>query len=142
MTERRVAVFFYGSFMDRAVLARQGVVPDELTVARLPGFALRLQGLANLVPAADEIVYGLVAHLTHDEVSRLYAHLPGGGTAYAPEAVLVQTMAGDWRPALCYNAPPAPPAAPPPEYLAHLLTPAREHGFPAWYCQRLAALAT
>ena len=38
MTEPKVVTFFYGSYMDPAVLRGIGVVPDRVEVARLPGF--------------------------------------------------------------------------------------------------------
>ncbi|MGI8856872.1 MAG: gamma-glutamylcyclotransferase family protein [Thermomicrobiales bacterium] len=138
MAEAAVWTFFYGSFMNRTVLARQGVTLGEAEVSRLPGFAIRMQLLSNLVPDENACVYGILARLTHHELGRLYSHLPGtAGDAYHPDAVLVQTRAGDWRPALCYIAPPLEPAPAATDYLDDLLVAAQEYAFPDWYLHRL-----
>src|SRR5262245_14861596 len=115
MAELRAWVFFYGSFMDPALLEQRGIVPDEIEVVRLPGYAISIGPLANLTPSAADCVYGVLVRLTHRELDRLYAHLPSSaGARYLPEAVLVQTEAGLWRPALSYVAPPLEPAPPAP----------------------------
>src|SRR4051812_6225718 len=147
MAERAVWTFFYGSFMHPAVLARQGVALDGAEVTSLPGFAIRMQPLSNVVPEEGGCVYGLLARLGHPELARLYAHLPdatGTGTVapgdravYLPEAVLVRTRAGAWRAALCYVAPVAEPRPAAPAYLDHILEAAREHRFPDWYVRQL-----
>jgi hypothetical protein len=143
MAEAAVRTFFYGSFMNRTVLARQGVAPGEMEVARLPGFEIRMQPLSNVVPDDRSCVYGILARVTHRELDRLYRHLPGavGGT-YLPDAVLVQTRAGAWQPALCYIAPPLEPAPAATDYLDSVLVAAREYAFPDWYLHQLARART
>jgi hypothetical protein len=44
-----VWVFCYGSFINRQVLARGGLVPDRVEVARLWGFDILTETLATLV---------------------------------------------------------------------------------------------
>jgi hypothetical protein len=129
MAERRVAVFFYGSFMDRAVLEQRGYTPADVEVARLPGFDIRFAPLATLVPAGRKMsVYGLVATATHVELERIYGE--AWVSSYRPEAVIVRTMAGRRLPALVYIAWGATPPAPSDDYIEHILRPAREYGFP------------
>jgi hypothetical protein len=138
VAELRVWVFFYGSFMNRALLEQRGIVLDQIEVVRLPGYAISIGPLANLTPSAADCVYGILVRLTHRELAHLYSDLPSAaGTPYLPEAVLVQTESGCWRPALSYVAPPSAPVPPTPDYLEHILSAARAYRFPAWYIERL-----
>ena len=139
MAGPQVWVFFYGSFMNRALLEQRGIVADQVEVVRLPGYAISIGPLANLTPSAADCVYGILVRLTHRELDHLYADLPSAATRYLPEAVLVQTEAGSWRPALSYVTLPFESAPPAPDYLGHILSAAREYRFPDWYIQRLEA---
>jgi hypothetical protein len=83
-------------------------------------------------------VYGIVATATHPQLTRLYAHAQDVlGEIYLPEAVLVETQAGKWRPALCYICPVMEPRPPANDYIDRIVKPAREFGFPGWYVDRL-----
>ena len=44
----QVRVFFYGSFINRHVLARAGYHPDKVEVARLDGHDISLRPLATM----------------------------------------------------------------------------------------------
>jgi hypothetical protein len=136
MAEPKVRVFFYGSFMSRQVLARGGLVPERVEVARLWGFDIQIETLATLVRSDRSCVYGIVCEATHAELRCLYGQDWLGGT-YLPEAVFVETEGGRLVPALCYIAPSRPPASPADDYLDWITGPARDHGFPAWYIERL-----
>jgi hypothetical protein len=135
-----VRVFFYGSYMNRRVLAEVQLAPERLDVARLDGYEIRIAPRANLVPTPGVCAYGLLASATHQELARLYAHAQAQlGEVYVPHPVLVQTRDGGWHPALCYLShtmleQPADAA-----YVDRILEPAREHAFPAWYIECLAA---
>jgi hypothetical protein len=138
MMEPTAWTFFYGSFINLEVLKHVDLVPERYEVARLNGFDIRIQPLANLVRSGQHCVYGIVAPATHAELDRLYAYARDGlGGTYLPEAVLVETMDGTWRPALCYIAPTmeAKPASN--DYIDRIVGPAREYGFPDWYISRL-----
>jgi hypothetical protein len=138
MSDPKVRVFFYGSYMNRAVLREVDIAPDRLEVARLDGHDIRIAPRANLVPSGRDCVYGVIAEATHAELARLYAHARDVlGEVYLPHPVLVQTPAGAWWPALCYIAPSMTPRRPEPDYVERILAPARELGFPAWYVVRL-----
>ena len=138
MTEPRVWVFFYGSYMNFDVLQEVGLVPERWESARLDGFDIRIQPRANVVPSDQHCVYGIVATATHEELARLYAHAQDVlGEVYLPQAVLVRTLAGLWRPALCYVCPEMPPRPPDNAYVARIVEPARDFGFPKWYVARL-----
>jgi len=79
-----------------------------------------------------------VATGTHVELARLYDHAENVlGGCYLPEAVLVETRAGRWMPALCYIAPQLSGEAAAADYVERIASPAREHGLPEWYIERI-----
>jgi hypothetical protein len=133
-----VRVFFYGSYINRAVLAEVGLSPGSWEVAKLGGFDITIAPLANLVRSERDLVYGILATATHDELRRLYAHAQEvlGGT-YLPEAVLVETDEGMVCPALCYISPSMEPAPAAAGYVDRIAGPARDYGFPDWYVERI-----
>jgi hypothetical protein len=128
-------VFFYGSFINLDVLAQGGFKPQHVETAKLCGFDLHFQPLANLVRSDQRCVYGILCAATHDELAGLYGQ--AWVETYLPEAVLVEMKDGRLAPALCYLAPPLPAAAPKGDYLDRIIGAARQHGFPQWYVQRL-----
>jgi hypothetical protein len=140
----KVWVFFYGSYMNLDVLREVQLAPDRWEVARLSGFDVRIAPRANLVRSPADSVYGILATATHDELARLYAHARDVlGETYLPEPVLAEALdGGQLRPALCYLAPAMAPAPAAPDYLARILGPARDLGFPAWYLDRLASFSS
>jgi hypothetical protein len=138
MAEPTVWTFFYGSYINLDVLKGAGFVPRRWEVARLPGFDLDVRPLANLVRSDRHTVYGLLALGTHGELDRLYAHARDVlGQTYLPEAVLAQTLDGRWVPALCYLAAAMEPRPAAGDYIDRIAGPARAHGFPDWYVERI-----
>ena len=103
MEPRRIAVFFYGLFMDATQLSAKGVSPVNIRRASLPDFALRIGQRATLVPESKNRVHGLLMDLTHEEIDRLYAE--PSVSMYRPEAVLCELQDGSTAPALCFNLP-------------------------------------
>jgi hypothetical protein len=136
MSAPKVRVFFYGSFINRQVLAKGGLVPERVEVGRLWGFDIAIETLATLVRSDQHCVYGIFCEATHDELRRLYGQDWLGG-AYLPEAVLVEAGEGRLVPSLCFIATTRPPARPADDYLDWIIGPAREYGFPSWYIARL-----
>lgn len=136
MTPRRIAVFFYGLFMDVNLLKKKGARPVRVRRARLPGFQLRIGQRATLLPDSESCAYGLVMELMHSEVERLYSE--ASVRAYQPEAVLVELADGSRVPALCFNlsTPPGPEEANP-EYAAKLRDLARKLGLPKTYADTI-----
>ncbi|HEX8174660.1 MAG TPA: gamma-glutamylcyclotransferase family protein [Pyrinomonadaceae bacterium] len=138
MTESRVWVFFYGSYMNFDVLKDVNLVPEQWEAARVNGYDIVIQPRANLVRSDRQCVYGILVTATHVELSRLYAHAQDVlGETYLPEPLLAETLSGTWRPALCYIAPSmeAKPAAN--DYVGRIVKAAREFNFPEWYIERL-----
>ena len=138
MQEYKVLTFFYGSYMNLAVLKEVGIAPEQWEVARLSGYDITIAPRANLVRSGQHCVYGIVARLTHEELTQLYAHAQDMlGETYLPEAVLVETLEGKWLPALCYFCHDMKPRPAANDYVNRITAPAREYGFPDWYIARL-----
>jgi cation transport regulator ChaC len=133
-----VWTFFYGSYMNRDVLAEVDFQPRQIEVAKLSGFDIRIAPLANLVESDRGVVYGILASGTHAELERLYAHAEHVlGGIYLPRPVLAERLDGSYRPALCYIAPRMADASPDRDYVQRILEPARRLGFPDWYLEHL-----
>jgi hypothetical protein len=132
MASRRIDVFFYGLFMDVALLQQQGIQPANVRRARVEGFDLAIAERATLVPRAARTVFGILMSLTHADVTHLYAD--ASLQDYRPEAVLAITEDSQSIPALCYNltTPPTGPGANR-AYAAALLALARRLGLPDAY---------
>jgi hypothetical protein len=136
MTKTKTRVFFYGSFINRQVLARAGLNLEQFEVARLWGFNIVIDTLATLARSDRHCVYGIACEVTHEELRALYAQDWLGGM-YLPEAVVVETEGARLLPALCFISPDRLPARPDNHYLDWIITPARQYGFPDWYIEHL-----
>ena len=84
-TVRRIDVFFYGLFMDEALLREKGLSPEGRRPARVEGFRLVIGERATLVPCAGAEAHGVLFSLTPGEVDALYSE--ASVSAYRPEAV-------------------------------------------------------
>ena len=131
----KVSVFFYGSFINLGVLGEVGLVPEDVRVAKLEGYDILIQPVANLVHSSGNTVFGVVCRATHAELESLYRRT--WVETYLPHPVLVETMEGVRVPALCYLSPSREVTAADRHYLDRILGPAREYGFPAWYLERI-----
>lgn len=100
---RRITVFFYGLFMDAALLRAKGINPLEVGQASVKNFSLVIGARATLVPSEGQKVHGVVFSLTHEEVDALYSE--ASVSSYRPEAVLAELSDGEITPALCFNLP-------------------------------------
>jgi gamma-glutamyl AIG2-like cyclotransferase len=135
-------VFFYGLFMDTAVLEAKGVRSTQSRLAVVRGWALRIGQRATLVPAPDEAVHGVLMALPLADVERLYAE--ASVQMYRPVAVLVETAAGAVAgeatavAGLAYVLPEPPaPAERNPEYATKLRALAQRLGLPGEYCRSI-----
>ncbi|HEY7607910.1 MAG TPA: gamma-glutamylcyclotransferase family protein [Alphaproteobacteria bacterium] len=134
--KRRIAVFFYGLFMDEALLREKGVQPRRRRLASVENFRLVIGARATLVPSANAAAHGVLYSLTHGDVDALYAD--DSVRAYRPEAVAARLADGSVVPALCFNLP-APPSAEErnPHYAARLRALAERIGLPPDYVSSL-----
>jgi Gamma-glutamyl cyclotransferase, AIG2-like len=132
MSQRRADVFFYGLFMDQDLLRSNGLQPENVELASLPGMTLRLGERAALFPDARGRVHGVVMSLTLDELQRLYSD--PGVHSYRPQAVLIHPQSGGTVAALCYNLPDPPaPGSRNPDYAEKLRAVGRKVGLPREY---------
>jgi len=134
---RRVPVFFYGSFMRPDVMARGGLVPDTVEVARLGGFQIRIDPHASISRSDQHSIYGILVRATHEELALLYGR--DGVGVFLPEAVIVELRDGRLQPATCYVSPAHGNAPADADYLERLLAAAAAHGLPRWYLDHLAS---
>ena len=133
---RKIDVFFYGLFMDEALLQAKGINSPNLRVAFVPGFQLRIGKRAALVPIPAQRVFGVIASLSHTQLERLYAET--SVRDYKPEAVLAHLLAGEILAALCFNLVETPSADDHnPEYAAKLRALAAKLQFPLDYASSI-----
>ncbi len=133
----KVKVFFYGSYMNLDVLKEVDIIPADVDVVSLPGFELVIAPRANIIPSADETVYGIVASLKHEELERLYSEHSQKilGQTYLPEAVIVKDQKGNIEPALTYICYDLIPGDVEGDYVERIAKPAEKLGFPDDYIQ-------
>lgn len=128
----RIDVFFYGLFMDEALLREKGINPENRRIAFVENFSLVIGDRATLVSCEGSTVYGVLFSLTHSEVDALYSE--DSVSAYRSEAVLAKLADGSVAPALCFNLP-TPPSADErnPHYASKLRNLAEQIGLPPNY---------
>ena len=129
---KRLDVFFYGLFMDEALLKEKGVNPENRRLAAVENFKLIIGERATLVPASGETVHGVLFSLTQAEIDSLYAE--PSVSEYRPEPVVARLRNGEAIPALCFNLPEPPSSSERnPHYAARLKELAGRIGLPAEY---------
>lgn len=127
-----VDVFFYGLFMDEALLKEKGANPQNRRLASVENFKLVIGQRATLVPSSGDTVHGLLFSLTQTEIDSLYAE--PSVRQYRAESVVARLRNGEVVSALCFNLP-EPPAATErnPQYAERLKTLAEHIGLPMEY---------
>src|SRR5688572_6813401 len=137
MTPLSTHVFFYGLFMDTAVLEAKGISAPAGQPGVVRDWALRIGRRATLVPERGRSVYGIVMTLPLPELDRLYQE--ASVQLYRPVAVLVELERAAAVPALAYvlSEPPAPEEGNP-EYAAALRALAARLGLPGEYVASIA----
>lgn len=129
---RRIDLFFYGLFMDEALLREKGINPVNRRMASVENFSLVIGARATLVPRPNRRVHGVIFSLTHAEVDALYGE--ASVSVYRPEALLAQLADGSVIPALCFNLPTQPSKEERnPQYVLKLRELAERIGLPQSY---------
>jgi len=96
-------VFFYGLFMDEALLEKKGVTVGSAEVGYLDDFALRIGERATLFRSPGARSYGVVMRISSGQVEHLYSEKSVAD--YVPESVCVELLGGGNLEAKCYNLP-------------------------------------
>lgn len=137
--EKKVWVFFYGSYINLDVLKEIDISPECFDIAKLSGFDIVIHPHANLIPSFEHSVFGILTTASHSELERLYKDhaLDVLGELYLPEAVIVQTLDGTLQSALCYIAPKMKAALAENDYIDRIVGPARHYDFPKSYIKHL-----
>jgi hypothetical protein len=134
-TPKRIAAFFYGSFIRKEVMALGGLLPSSIEVVKLSGYDIAFDPHANIFRSDQHAVCGVLVHASHEELHKLYAR--DGVGVFLPEAVIVETSNGRLLPAMCYMPPMRGTEPPDLVYVERIIDAALQHEFPAWYVDRL-----
>lgn len=135
MKAEYVAVFFYGLFMDKSLLASKGINPSRATVGYVDGYGLRIGRRATLVPDETNRAYGVLMKLRTEDVRTLYSE--ESVADYISESVSVMLPDGTLEPAVCYNLPESKLEGTNPQYVNSLLILAGKLGLPGEYLQHI-----
>lgn len=131
-TGARVELFFYGLFMDEALLRAKGLNPLNRRAACLQDFQLVIGERATLVRREGARAHGLVYTLTRGEVEALYSE--ESVSAYRAEVLEARLAGGGAEEVVCFNLPAPPPAGERnPQYASKLRRLAERLGLPADY---------
>lgn len=134
-----ISTFFYGSWINLEILKEKDLFPEQHEVAKLYGYDIYVQPIANLVRSERALVYGILLGTTREKHQKILTALTQGtmGNIYLPEAVLVETIEGMWKPALCYMASRNEVTPSSSDYLDPFVKSARDWKFPEWYIKHL-----
>lgn len=121
--------------MDTALLSSKGVTPDSIAIGYVDEFALRIGERATLVRATGARSWGVVANITAEEATALYAE--DSVADYLPEPVRVNLTQGMAVDAVCYNLPAGKITGTNPDYAQSLMTLAVSLGFPDVYLDQI-----
>lgn len=99
-----IKIFFYGLFMDRALLVEKGFHPEIIGPAVLSGYRIHIGKRATLLPSASSRAWGIVMELPEQEAHALYSE--PSVREYRRERVRVSLSGADRMvEACCYNLP-------------------------------------
>ncbi|NNE71661.1 MAG: gamma-glutamylcyclotransferase [Rhodothermales bacterium] len=97
-------IFFYGLFMDQALLTGKGFSPEYVGPAVLPDYHIHIGNRATLVRSPSSKTYGIAMRLRDEEALDLYAE--PSVSDYAAEDVRIELLeTGELVAAVCYNLP-------------------------------------
>ena len=135
MNTERIAVFFYGLFMDQSLLAAKGIRPSRASVGHVDGYVLRLGRRATLVQDKNHKVYGVLMTMGAEEVTALYSQ--ESVADYAAEIVSVALADGTHEAAVCYILPESKLKGTNAQYASALLELAARLNFPRHYLRQI-----
>ena len=128
-------VFFYGLFMDKALLEKKGVKPTGLEPAYVEDFALQIGERATLAPLTGARAYGVVMCVADRELMDLYSE--ESVKDYKPETLKTVLSDGRCEDVICYNLPKEEIAGSNADYARALYRLAQKLGFPKSYLDEI-----
>ena len=96
-------VFFYGLFMDKEILIKNGIRPSNPRKGYLNNYTLKIGNRASLIQCEKEKAYGIIMTVNDEEIIRLYAEKSVAD--YIPEKVEAVTETNKHLTVTCYNLP-------------------------------------
>ena len=139
MSDGDESVFFYGLFMDEALLESKGIRPAAAQIGYVDGFSLHIGERATLLPDAGARAWGVLMQLDAGDVASLYSDRSVADYVAVP--VVVNLGNGERIAAVCYNLPAEKLTGTNPTYAAALLSLARRLDLPDEYLATIAAAA-
>jgi len=128
-------VFFYGLFMDEALLREKGMSPSKPLLAFVDGFGLRIGERATLIKSDDERAYGLIMSLSDQELSILYGD--ESVADYIPENITAITENKELVNVISYNLPLEKLSGQNKQYAESLAIVAKKVGLPSEYISEI-----
>lgn len=138
LSVKRIATFFYGSFIRREVMASAGFQPETIEVAKLRGYDIDFDPHANVFSSDQHSICGILVYPSHEELNIMYGR--DGVGVFLPEAVVIETKDNRCLPAMCYMPPTRGTQSADLEYVDRIIEAAQEYEFPSWYVDRLKKL--
>lgn len=133
--EKRIAAFFYGSFIRQEVMNASGFHPKNIEVATLRGYDIDFDPHANIFRSDEHSICGILVYPSHEELNTMYGR--DGVGVFLPEAIIIETKDNRCLPATCYMPPTRGTKPADLEYIERIIAAAQEYQFPAWYINRL-----
>ncbi len=129
------SVFFYGLFMDEALLREKGMKPSKPIQAFVDGFGLRIGGRATLIKSYNERAYGLIMSLSDQDLDILYGD--ESVADYIPENITAITEKNESINAISYNLPLEKLSGQNKQYAESLAIVAKKVGLPPEYISEI-----
>jgi len=101
--EMIMEVFFYGLFMDKDILKKNGINSSNPRKGYLNNYTLKIGNRASLIQCEKEKAHGIIMTINDEEIIKLYAEKSVAD--YIPEKVEVVTETKEHIIATCYNLP-------------------------------------
>ena len=87
------SIFFYGLFMDDALLKEKGLNPSNPKLAHVAGYGLRIGERATLEASTEERAFGSIMDLSDEELGVLYSEKSVAD--YVPRQLVAIDMQGN-----------------------------------------------
>jgi len=133
-------VFFYGLFMDKDILIKNGISPSNPRKGYLNNYTLKIGNRASLIQCKKEKAYGIIMTINDEEIIKLYAE--ESVADYIPEKVEAVTETNEYLTATCYNLPPELLTGTNELYAKSLYELAKRLNFPIEYLSRIEKIYT
>ena len=133
------SVFFYGLFMDEALLKDKGFHPTKPVLGYVEGYGLKIGERATLVKSTGQRAYGSIMALNKGELGSLYGE--SSVADYLPEEIIVTTFKNVSLKVVVYNLPLEKLAGQNKQYAQLLAKTATEVGLPKEYIQEIEVFA-